>query len=76
LIIALCSVMGVGLHDVSWLAIRLPYTASRTKLGEGILGLVYRAYDPVLHRQIALKIVRPEVGTHALGELSGRPPTA
>ncbi len=40
------------------------------KLGEGALGLVYRAYDPVLHREIALKIVRPEVARTPSGDLS------
>ncbi|WP_394850623.1 serine/threonine protein kinase [Pendulispora brunnea] len=40
------------------------------KIGEGGLGVVYRAYDPILHREIALKIVRPEVARTPLGELS------
>ncbi|WP_394839907.1 serine/threonine protein kinase [Pendulispora rubella] len=40
------------------------------KIGEGGLGFVYRAYDPILHREIALKIVRPEVARTPSGQLS------
>jgi TPR repeat protein/tRNA A-37 threonylcarbamoyl transferase component Bud32 len=32
----------------------------RAKLGSGAFGTVYRAYDPQLQREIALKVLRPE----------------
>src|SRR4051794_9434264 len=32
----------------------------RRKVGSGAFGAVYRAYDPTLDREVALKLLRPE----------------
>ena len=34
-------------------------------IGAGAMGVIYRAHDPLLHRQVALKILRHSAGPHA-----------
>src|SRR5438045_3311017 len=48
-------------HCGQALAIRVGRFHLRAKLGAGTFGTVYRAYDPQLEREVALKV--PKLGT-------------
>ena len=37
----------------------------REKLGEGAFGVVYRAYQPAVGREVAIKVIRPELANDA-----------
>ncbi len=41
------------------------------KLGAGAMGVVYTAYDPILDRRCAIKVLRPELGIGVLGMAPG-----
>ena len=42
----------------------LPGYELRERIGEGALGVVYRAYQPSVGREVAIKVIRPELASH------------
>lgn len=52
----------IGLEDLSGHAIR-GYALSE-RIGEGGMGVVYRAIQPLVEREVAVKIIRPQYANH------------
>ncbi len=45
-------------------ALSMPGYEVRDRIGEGALGLVWRAYQPSVGREVAIKVIRPELADH------------
>ena len=50
-----------------------PYTI-RTQLGQGGMGVVYTAHDPRLDRQVAIKVLPPDLGADRVPHFRPRSP--
>ncbi len=46
------------------IAVSLPGYELREQIGEGAFGVIYRAYQPTVGREVAVKVIRPHLASH------------
>ncbi len=50
--------------DETGMGLSLPGYRVRDRVGEGAYGMVYRAYQPSVGREVAVKVIRPDLASH------------